>query len=204
VSADPWAMQIGVFIESRLRRRLVLKQIWASPTTRRVIWKQLCSFPACGEDLVVAHFFYVFYVGLDGGEEGFEFGAGAKALQVAFLGVPFDAQDVMVCVFGAVRQIIGQAMGRGSERFYGFFVGLLEGAASRFVDLVPRVFHDHDGSWVRYWGLAQDYFFRAGSSLGARIARLRYPFSCNFFAAPSFVQTIFDTSEWASPVGTKL
>jgi hypothetical protein len=44
----------------------------------------------------VAHFFDVFDVGLDGGEEGLEFGAGAKAAEVAFFGVPFDAENVIL------------------------------------------------------------------------------------------------------------
>jgi hypothetical protein len=194
----------------------------------------------------VAHFFYVFYVGLDGGEEGFEFGAGAKAFEMAFFGVPFDAQDVLVWSFGAVGQLVGQAMGGGGERFYRLFVGLLEGAASWFVDLVPRVFHDHDGSWVRYLGLARDYFseregFRekhaartmakavssrwlysaapegaapltksqglpARSCHAQRDARLAQSFAACaiLFPATSFMEIIFDTSEWVSPVGTKL
>jgi hypothetical protein len=105
----------------------------------------------------MAHFLYVFYVGLDGGEEGFEFGAGAKAFEMAFFGVPFDAQDVMVWSFGAAGQFVGQAMGGGGERFYGFLVGHLEGAPSWFVDLVPRVFHNHDGSWVRYGNLRETF-----------------------------------------------
>ena len=40
---------------------------------------QLSGLPACGEDLVVAHFFYVLYVRLDAGEERAEFWAGAKS-----------------------------------------------------------------------------------------------------------------------------
>jgi hypothetical protein len=62
-----------------------------------------------------------------------EFGAGAKAFEMAFFGVPFDAKDVMCCTFGAVVQLVGRAMSGGSERLYGVFVGLLEGAASWFV-----------------------------------------------------------------------
>jgi hypothetical protein len=55
------------------------------------LWGWLCGLPAGEEDLVVAHFFDVFYVGLDGGEEGSEFGAAAESFEVAFFGVPLDA-----------------------------------------------------------------------------------------------------------------
>src|ERR1700737_940036 len=103
-----------------------------------------------------------------------------------FFGVPFDAQDVVIRIFGAVGQLVGQAMGGGGERFNCFFVGVLEGAAPLFVDLVARVFHNHDGSWVRYWGIGARSLLRAGSWPCAMIARLRYPSlmqlrSCTFY-----------------------
>jgi len=50
----------------------------------------------------MAHFFDVFDVGLDGGEEGPAFGAGAKAREVAFFRVPFDAENVILRSLGAV------------------------------------------------------------------------------------------------------
>ena len=40
---------------------------------------ELSGLAVDGEDLVVAHFFYVLYVRLDAGEEGFEFRAGTEA-----------------------------------------------------------------------------------------------------------------------------
>src|SRR3981189_69978 len=105
---------------------------------------------------------------------------------MSFFGVPFDAQDVMGWIFGAVGELVGQAMGGGGKRFYGFLVGVLEGAASLFVDVVARVFHNHDGSWVRDWWIGARSLHRAGSWRCAMIARLRYPSlmqlrSCTFY-----------------------
>ena len=73
-------------------------------------WDELIGFLGRGKHLVVTHLLDVFYVRLDRGKEGFELGAAAKTLEMAFFGVPFDAQDVMIGSFRAVRELIGQTM----------------------------------------------------------------------------------------------
>jgi hypothetical protein len=63
----------------------------------------------------------------------------SKALQVSFLGVPFDPQDIVFFILGATRQFVALAIHRSVQEASRLLVILFEGLAEAFILTVLQI-----------------------------------------------------------------